>query len=386
MSMFYIDQLTGSTANLMNIQCFFGHHLKSKNVRIVEPFLHSFVGSTLGITLDPAFENVKRNRTNIVKFTDVFDEEEWTDQCSSKKYAPLATWDDFMKYSPKKLILVHQQWFTKECDKSMLNSTKEFVTKNNYEIVKQVCINFRYTGVLSPSQFLERVYGSFKPNEVVVVFNRWGGIVGSVSDYRFAIKGTSCYRGSMIRLFHPSKRLLNDTKEYSMKYMNNTKDYMAVMIRVEYFAINNGLNKLKTDVQRNKLLQCFKTINDKVKSTMQEKNIASKSLMMDVGKHGTYFFRTGTGGSSRLDMKALNDAVQQFFEMMFGKSLTQDIWEKSYESVARFNVPGYIAMMQKQLAASSTCLLLSGGGSFQASTKTLNNELHPGAKCVIGGC
>ena len=127
-------------------------------------------------------------------------------------------------------------------------------------------------------------------------------------------------------------------------------------------------------------------INEKVKSTMQEKQILSKSLMMDVGKHGTYFFRTGTGHSSRLDMKALNDAVQHFFEIMYGKSFTQEMWEESYEKVARFNAPGYIAIMQKQLAASSTCLLLSGGGSFQASARTLYNELHPGAKCVIGAC
>ena len=386
MSMFYGDQLTGSTANLMNIQCFFGHHLKSKNVRIVEPFLHTSTGSILGVSLDPAFEKVKRNETNIVKFTDVFDVKEWTNYCSSRKYAPLITWEEFVKHSPKKLVLVHQQRLRRECKKSMLSSTKEFVTENNYEIVRQVCINFKYTGVLSPRQFLDKVYGQFKPNEVVVIFYRWGGIVDGVADYRVSIKGTSCYRDSMIRLFHPSKQLLSDVKEYSARYMNNSKDYVAVMIRVEYFAINHGLNKLPTDVQRNKLIGCFNMINEKVKNMMQEKQIASKSLMIDVGKHGTYSFRKGTGKSSRLDLKALNDAVQYLFEIMYGKSFTQEMWEETYESVARFNAPGYIAIMQKQLAASSTCLVLSGGGSFQASARILYNELHPSAKCVTSAC
>ena len=385
MSMFYNDQLTGSTANLMNLQCFFGRHLKSKNVRIVEPFLHT-VGSVLGITLSPSFVKVKQRDVNTVKFSDIFDINEWTNYISSRKYAPLISWEDFIQKSPKQLILVHRQWFTKECDKSMINATQEFVTENKYKIVRQVCINFKYTGVLSPQQFLEMVYGPFKPSEVVVIFNRWGGIVNRVEDFRFSIKGTSCYRGGMIGLFHPSKQLLRDVEEYSKRFMNSSNDYMAVMIRVEYFAINHGLHRLSTEDQRKKLVGCFNSINDKVKSVMQERNISGKSLMMDIGKHGSYYFRTGTGKSPRLDMNALNDAVLHFFEIMYGKSFTQEMWEESYTSVAQFKAPGYIAIMQKQLAGRSTCLLLSGGGSFQGSAKTLYNELHHGAKCVLGAC
>ena len=380
MSMFYNDQLTGATGNLMSLQCFFGHHLKGENVRIVEPFVRVLEGSTLGVTLS------KRRDTNTVKFTDIFDVNEWTDYCGSREYAPLISWEEFMEKSPKKLILVHQQWLTKECDKSMVDSTSEFVTKNNYKIVRQVCINFKYTGILSPQEFLEMIYGPFKANGVVVVFNRWGGILDTITDYRFSLKGTFCYRESMVRLFHPSKQLLSDVNEYSKRFMNSSNDYMAVMIRVEYIAKKHDMSKVSTEVQRKELVDCFNSISEKVKDTMQERSISSKSLMMDVGKHGSYYFRTGTGKSPMLDMNTLNDVVRYFFEIMYGKSFTQEMWEESYTSVARFKAPGYIAIMQKQLAARSTCLLLAGGGSFQSSAETLYNEFHPGAKCVIRVC
>ena len=379
----YSDQMIGAARNLMTLQCFAGHHIKSKHVKVVEPFLHP-IGSSLGVSLSPSYDKLEPQSANTVRFSDVFDMEEWKDYYSSKEYAPLISWDDFIKNSPKRLILVHHQWFTKDCDQSMINATKEFVTENKFEVVRQVCINFQYTGVLSPQKFLDTIYGSFEPNEVVVIFNRWGGFVNYVRNYRFSVRNITC--GGDKLLFSPSKQILSDVQEYSVKYMNNTNQYIAVMVRVEYFAINNHFNGLSTEVQHKKLMECFNTINQKVTSVIQEKNIANRLLMMDIGKHGTYFFRTGTGKSSRLDMKALNKAVLQFFEMMYGKSFTQEMWEKSYESVARFNAPGYTAFMQKQLAANSTCLLLAGGGSFQLSVKTLYNKLHPGTKCVIHAC
>lgn len=379
----YSDQMTGAARNLMTLQCFVGNHIRSKNVKVVEPFLHP-IGSTLGVSLSPSYDKIEPQSANTVRFSDVFDLKEWKDYYTSREYAPLISWDDFIKNSPKKLILVHHQWLTKDCDQSMTNATREFVTENKFEVVAKVCINFQYTGVLSPQKLLDTIYGPFEPNEVVVILNHWGGFANHVRNYRFSVRNTTC--GGDALLFHPSNQVLSDVEEYSARYMNNSNQYIAIMVRVEYFALNNGFNRVSAGVQYKKLMECFNTISEKVKSVMQEKGITNKLLMMDVGKHGTYFFRTGTGKSSRLNMKALNDAVHHFFEIMYGKSLTKDTWEESYDSVAWFKAPGYIAFMQKQLAASSTCLLLSGGGSFQASVKTLYNELHPGAKCIIGAC
>ena len=168
-----------------------------------------------------------------------------------------------------------------------------------------------------------------------------------------------------------------------MRYLNKTDNYVAVMVRVEKFVKNNNFNKLSAEVQRNKLMECFKSINTKVESVKRERNITDTLLTMDIGKYGSSYFT-----SPMLDIDVLKQAVHDFFEMMFGKSLTQDRWEQSFEEVARYKVSGYIAVMQKALAANSVCLLLAGnkGSSFQSSAKTLYDELHPGLNCVLYAC
>ena len=381
MAMHYSDQMTSASANVMNLQCFAAQHLK--HVKVVEPFLHP-IGSTFGVALSPSFVELKPQDMNRVRLSDVFDIAEWTDYAKSREYAPLISWEDFMTRSPKQFILVHHQWQTKECDQSMVNATKEFVTENDFTVVKQVCINFRYTGVMSPQKLCDTIYGELKPSEVVVIINHWGGIEGSVRNYRFSITGTLCNRGRDSHLWHHSKQLSTDVQEYSRRYMNNTRQYVAVMVRVEYFAIHHGLNKLSATIQRQKLMECFSNISQKVKKVKHERNINSTLLTMDVGKYGSINLRTET--SSRMNIDVLYKALPQFFFDMFGRTFTQEMWEDSFTSVARFDVSGYIAIMQKELAANSVCLIVAGGGSFQGSTKILYKELHPSSECIISVC
>ena len=347
-----------------------------KDVRVVEPFLDR-TGSSLGISLSPL-------NVNTVTLSDVFNIEELREYSRSRNYAQLISWNNFLESHPKGLILVHHIWDTNDCGDHMTQATKEFVTENSFDILRNVCINFRNRGMLSPQKVINIIYGEFKPNEVVVVFNHWGGIVNNISaDFRLSVSDTSCYRGNDIRLFHHSKLVSSDCMDYSMRYLNKTDNYMAVMVRVEKFIKNNNFNKLSAEVQHNKLMECFKSINTKVETVKQERNISDTLLTMDVGKYGSSYFY-----SPKLYIDVLNQEVHDFFEMMFGKSLTQDEWEQSFEEVARFKVSGYIAIMQKALAANSACLLLAGskGSSFQSSAKTLYDELHPGSKCVLYAC
>ena len=381
MAMHYNDQLTGSTGNLLNLQCFVGHHMKE--VKVVEPFLNPF-GSILGVGLSPSFEKLDRQDMNTVKLSDMFDINEWTKYSRSRNYASLISWNDFLKSCPNRLILVYHTWRTNDCSDVMTQATKEFVTENNFDVVKQVCIELSKVGTLSPQKYVDIVYGEFKPNEVVVIINRWDGISAGHAKFRLSISGTSCHRGNDIRLFHHSKLISSDCKNYFMTYLNKTDNYMAVMVRVEYFAINHNLNKLPAEAQRNKLMECFKSISTKVESVKRERNINTTLLTMDIGKYGSFDFRRG--GTSRLDINILYPAVHDFIEMLFGKSLTQDEWEQSFENVAQLKAPGYIAVMQKALAANSVCLLLVGGGSFQNSAVALYDELHPGSKCVLHAC
>ena len=383
MAMHYSDQMTAACVNFRNLLCFVGQYMK--DVRVVEPFLAP-IGSTLGICLSPTFDGIDPKRMNRVKLSDIYDVDAWKSYAETRTYAPIISWEEYMNIRPNKIILVHHQWYTKECEPYyMINATKEYVTENKFEIVKQVCINFRYTGLLSNQGLIDFIYGEFKPNEVVVVFNRWGGIVPVVEDFRFSLKSTLCYRGKEKHLlFHPSKQLASDIKEYSRRYMNGSSRYVAAMFRVGFFAIREKLKKLPDNVQRNKLLECFRSINQKLITVKNERNLSGSLLTLDVGKYGSIYFRREN--SPFLNGRILNETVPKFFEIMFGQSLTQKIWEDSFESAAHFKFPGYVAIMQKHLAANSQCLILAGGGTFQESTRMFFNEIHPNSDCILTAC
>ena len=187
-----------------------------KDVRVVEPFLDPR-GSVLGVSLSPSYDKLDPQDVNTVKLSDVFDIDELTEYSRSRNYAPLISWNDFLDSHPKGLILVHHTWQTNDCGDHMTQATKEFVTENNFDIVRKVCINFRNTGVLSLQKFLDTLYGEFKPNEVVVIFNRWGGNQDHVQNYRLSVSGISCYRYTdRLAVFHCSNCISSDCKDYSI--------------------------------------------------------------------------------------------------------------------------------------------------------------------------
>ena len=381
-SMHYTEQLTGATANFLSLQCFVGHHLK--NVVTVEPFLIT-IGTILGTTLSISHEKFKPEDANKVKLTDIFDRESWEAYTKSRKYAPFVSWYSFLENHPKQIIFVHHTWTTKECDPEIMNnSTKEFIIDNKFEVVRRVCLDFRKLGTITAEQFVKAIYGDYSPDSVVVLFNFYGGIVSGVQNYRLAVKGTTCNRGNDIRLTHHSKLISNDVEDYVTRYMHKAKNYIGVMIRFEYLGINHNLASKSADSQRKTLMECYKSVSSKVESLKREKNVNDTLLAMDFSRHGSCAFWRKK--NPFISINVLNETVPQFFKMLYGESFDQDEWEQSYDSVAHFKVAGYIALLQKALAANSACLVLVGGGSFQASAKTLHNELHPGAGCVVQLC
>ena len=386
MALHYSDQLTGSCANVLNLQCLAGHHLD--NVRVVEPFL--LMTNVLGINLSSYNNWHNLPKENSVKLSNIFDIKAWSKYSDSRHYSPLVSWESFIQKHPPLLILVYHTW-TLECSHQnhlhmvIRDATKNFVQGNGFEIVRHVCLDFRKTNIISPKRLIDEIYGTYNPSSVVVIFNVWGGIIlDKVTNYRLAVSGTRCNRLNDQRLSRHSELVSRDVIKYTSRFMNNTKKYVAVMIRFEYYGIKHKLINQSPESQRRQLLECFQNIGSKLESLKHDKSIKHTLLTMDFSKHGSKDLRGNK--SPYLNMTVLNETVPKLFEVMFGKLFDQDEWERSFVSVAQFKVPGYIAIMQKTLAANSDCLLLVGGGSFQESAKTLHNELHPGAGCIIELC
>lgn len=78
------------------------------------------------------------------------------------------------------------------------------------------------------------------------------------------------------------------------------------------------------------------------------------------------------------------DTVDTLYKRLHGNSSSLEDFDESFNSVSSFRNPGYIAMLQKQLAASGTCLITVGGGSFQKTTIKLYKKYHPGnSSCAV---
>lgn len=380
----YSDQMTGSIENLRNLQCFVGKYID--NVRVVEPFV---IESMLGVSLSPSYSqwryNIPLENLNKVRLRDIVDINQWENNTRLNGFASLVTWNCFMKKSPKKLLLVYHTWKTKKVEdwRQFLSTvTKEFVVENDFKIVRRVRINFVQTGELSPQEFLNTVYGPLNPNEVVVVLNTWGGISPHVEKFRYAINDSFCSRNGSIMLNH-SKQLLNDVDEYATKYLD--KRYIAVMVRLEQYSYKfTNMIEQPLDYQHKTLKKCFDEIIQKVEWLKKWKNISVSLLTMDIGKYGALCFQPGR--HHVFDAVVVNETVHNFFKSLFGETWTQDAWEESFTDVAHFDIPGYVAMMQQELAANSDYLVLAGGGSFQSNAQALYKKRHPDSKFFYHVC
>lgn len=382
LALHYADQMTGSSANVMNLQCFVGQHIGA-GVKVVEPFLYP-KGSWFGVSFSALYSSPET-----VRLRDILDISEWDHYARLHGYAPLISWKNFIDNGPRKLILVHRTSPENDCreDNIMANATKEFVIANKFEIVRRICINFTKTGMLSPSEFIDIVYGAYSPNEVVVIFNTWGGAVDMIRDnYRYGIKETPCNRGKEYKhLVQHSEQILNDTKKYVTQYMNKTDHYLAVMVRLERFILSNDLKGLSSESLQTRVDGCLNEIHYAVKILRNKRNIKQILLTMDIGKYGTKGF---SKKSKDFDVDVVNKTGQQLFEILFKNSLTQDVWEDSFDRVAHFTDPGYVAILQQELAADSVCLVLAGGGSFQRAAERLYEQKHTSLrkKCVYHVC
>ena len=173
----YSDQLTGSTTNVISLQCWAS--TLPGNIRVVEPFLH--YGSLLGFNLNPYPDNITKpvrgagpryeesqKFENSVKVSDIFDITQWNNYISAHHFAPFISWSYFIQHAPKQLIIVDQvcDGTTTTCMKCantaffesnlFLKFAEQFAQFYKFQLVHRICYQ-RET--YSQKKFQELVYG-----------------------------------------------------------------------------------------------------------------------------------------------------------------------------------------------------------------------------------
>lgn len=393
----FLDQLSGSVANLISLQCWAA--TLSPSVRVVEPFM---ISSIFGANL-----SVAANDKNVVRLRDLFDMKEWNGHVGK---APLVSWDYFLKHAPRKLILVDRECpgidagkNCMECNSGYLafkQSAIEFAKGNGFEIIRKICHS---NSVRPEAEFRKLIYLDNDPSEVVVLFNLWGGVNDYIPEIRMALSGSHvkhCYRGKFTQIILPvSKKIIADGKNYIKKYLPEAKNkgFISVMMRMEHvvnsFAEFNG--KSNEDIWST-LNKCFDSILEEVEGLKIEHDITSVLFTVDCRKQGSFYFGTSTElqnivnylgslpklqrlffGHSKNISKIMTESVSKIYTMLFGNSSTIEEWDDSFDTIASFSNPGYIGLLQKHLAAKGKCLITAGGGSFQRNTRLLHSIYHP---------
>lgn len=383
----YSDQMTGASLNLLSLQCWAS--ALGNDVRVVEPFLVK--GSKFGVdvSLEPGEE--RREQVLRVRLRDIVDIEAWGNETIKRGFAPLVSWVDFLKQAPRSLILVDAECSRRsdsdkctEFENRFRKPAFQFAKQHNFTVVRAVQMKrILYTA----RDFEHLVYGDYSPNNSVVLFNYWGGIHDNhPRAYRVGISDMKhCNRLTFSSfLFRSSKTIRDDSQRYVKQYMPLARNsgYISVMFRSERFGLAHGFHDVHSEGEKlSTLTDCVQSIVGCVDKLRQQYSIQSVFLAMDCRKQGSMAFRR-LSSPAYMSRELVDVVAQDLYQSIYGNSSSLDEWDESFDSVATFKAAGYLAQLQKSLAANGTCLLTAGGGNFQQSAERLYREMHK-SHCTI---
>ena len=378
----YWELQTSASFDLQNFQCW----AAISGLSVVEPYTSLSTLRTPFIALP---------RSEVMRFSDLFDLESWNGQNKAVRYSQLVPWEEFIEDAPRKVIMVKTVLDASEKMQDNLNVTaqafkaasanplSQFVTKytmdcdvdedwrsaeevnymarNNFTVVRRTCINFAQTPRMNVGNFNKLVFGEFLPSETVVYFRDWRK-TGSCSSVEIPHCQRNHYHQEQML---PNKHVASKADAYVATYLNGS-DYIAVMARMEKSMLSLHF--------KNAMQFCITETLNEWRKLRESSSLQTSFLAADMGTHGTIISVTPQDS----DKAQFADFVQR----IYGRSTTVQEWERTFEEVAGTTDCGYIAMLQKIVVARSKCVVFMGGGSFQRHTLRLFRKWNPTNRCI----
>ena len=252
----------------------------------------------------------------------------------------------------------------------------KFAENNGFEVLRKVCSSTRKE-LLTSKEYKTLIYDGYKPNETVVLFRLWGGIISSLDRRRLKYRDGPISDLNSCALEHgylsyytkvpPSRRIQQNGKKYIEKYLKSEKRYIAIMFRIQRLFL---YKKARSDADQIRVgKKCINSILNEV-TKWKSRGFREIFLAMDTGKYGSYIYR-------RNNITTPNRLSTELFNILYSNtSLSYSEWEESFDSVADFSEAGYIGSIQQYVAANAKVLLLAGGGTFQARALTMHRNIH----------
>ena len=354
----FSDQGTGAFINLMSFLCL---STAVGGVRVVEPFL---VGSNVGL-------NVSANWTEEVTFSDVFNSDEFHRYAKSKNYNTLVPYSTFLQDAPRKLLVAQYKCtgfhVCRTCGhEDTLEQGRMFAKLNGFEMVGHVCLDYGSKGLMTLSEFKSQLYHKYSKSEVVVMFPIFGGLqAGRTTEkrgYRLYMSPSNCQRSKLSDSFSnikPSRLAMSSADNYIQQYLDG-QPYITAMVRFEII-----LSHIEVE-------SCLDNLRKKLDELKSKFGIEKVALCLDVGKYGSTYFRDFVNY-----YRTILPYVDKFVSETVKEGMKLRDLDGTFTNATQKKNPGFVAVMQKVIAAKGDVLVLLGGGSsFQRSALELYNSLH----------
>ena len=370
----YYDQMTSATRRVFSLHGWAARF----NLTVVEPFIIS--SSFMGLNEDAAlsFETARPSKS-IARFSDMLNINDWNIFMNGKGHMGL--WEDFLKFAPRSIIYIVTK-FPKTVDPSLNDmfpfqncpnktSDLKYLFTYNFTVVKAWCIVLSPNIQVSTDKFTSSVLHDHLINNVTIVFSTWKGSgfypsnTASMATYK--IPGLNLKE--MARMVSYSPGIIKSVEAYIRRFVGS-KHYVAVMVRTQRAL----MEKSKLGLTRNaseSISICTQRAIAKWKELSQKERINATFLAIDVGDFGSYH-----RSKQFLERQGIYAPINTFITTLLGNDTTLESWEQSFVDVSPVLTPGIVAMVQKVIAAQSTCLILAGGGSYQKSTEALYISTH----------
>ena len=369
----YWEQQTNSIINLFSFQKWAN---VSGNPKVVEPFA---IGSVLKF---PDSVLQKHEFTKALRFSSYFDLDYWTKETAKLGIEPLVTWETFVKYANRKLILAVPAYdaapggiyVDDEINKNsgcrttidkFHHSTDSLLKFLHFEVIKTVC----YAYWKSNNRPIKDVNSYLiSDDNATIWFGLWRGIEKGppgMHTGRMPISDTTLQRSyggihKILAMVRASPKILFDSKKYLQTVLKvGFREYTAIHIRtvgVMAEKLRGGHSKARLET-----FQYFTKCVVKLNDILDKSGSTIYYLTTDLGRFGD---RTAYEPDDRNSAKLL----QQLLQAVYGNK-TIDVYEKEFITAANgVEDRGYIASVQKTIAINAKCLIVMGGFStFQNS-------------------
>ena len=363
---------------------------------IVEPFLQN---SVMGV--HPQMKGEEQS----VKFSDMFDMDLFNTVSRSEGSPEMIAWSDYITNATREAVFIemisvaHNDNLQCPTIQPTIDggpskcSVRTITAPDNTNVslcqIREVIANYKngdnHTLADEDTYGTNGILRGLNLINVTLIFSFWPAGVRKVATNPREVHNVSSSMDQDYK-FQASPKLHHYMKTYQKYFLTAPGEresrYVAVMIRAEHSVIQFKMEN-SSNISAN-IEECLHQLQDTTNEAMRAVGTSKLLVTSDVGYYGS--------GSwyAHKKTKAIQQRVKIGIERLYEgrEEWSFEQWEQSFiETLGGVTDRGYVAALQRVLAASNktACLVLMGGGRFQELS--LENYLHhtrhqPHTRCV----